>query len=207
MKNMDNSDNFKQFYTVWDSSVFLSPSAHLLRTEIKRPCREVFTLPIRAIRIGPPDQFLIRKAKKTMQEMGLEPTRSCDHRHLKPARLPIPPLLHFLSCGSHVPFNKTYITRWFRICQQLFSNFFKKFQIFFFAPKSPPSAGLFGRSCITWTPGRKLPSAAQFRRKYRNQKHWTQVCGTSPVQTGSWHSRSRNLSYAGHTSSTCRRQS
>ena len=26
--------------------------------------------------------------------MGLEPTRSCDHRHLKPARLPIPPLLH-----------------------------------------------------------------------------------------------------------------
>ena len=33
--------------------------------------------------------------KKRMQEMGLEPTRSCDHRHLKPARLPIPPLLHF----------------------------------------------------------------------------------------------------------------
>ncbi len=31
-----------------------------------------------------------------MQEMGLEPTRSCDHRHLKPARLPIPPLLHIL---------------------------------------------------------------------------------------------------------------
>ena len=30
-----------------------------------------------------------------MQEMGLEPTRYCYHRHLKPARLPIPPLLHF----------------------------------------------------------------------------------------------------------------
>ncbi len=29
-----------------------------------------------------------------MQEMGLEPTRYCYHRHLKPARLPIPPLLH-----------------------------------------------------------------------------------------------------------------
>ena len=29
-----------------------------------------------------------------MQKMGLEPTQSCDHRHLKPARLPIPPLLH-----------------------------------------------------------------------------------------------------------------
>ena len=151
--------------------------------------------------------ILDTQSEKIMQEMGLEPTRSCDHRHLKPARLPIPPLLHFLSCSSHVPLNKTYITRWFRICQQLFSNFFKKFQIFFFAPKSPPSAGLFVRSCITWTPGRKLPSAAQVRRKYRNQKHWTQVCGTSPVQTGSWHSRSRNLSYAGHTSSTCRRQS
>ncbi len=29
--------------------------------------------------------------------MGLEPTRSCDHRHLKPARLPIPPFLHFFN--------------------------------------------------------------------------------------------------------------
>ena len=28
-----------------------------------------------------------------MQEMGLEPTRYCYHRHLKPARLPIPPFL------------------------------------------------------------------------------------------------------------------
>ena len=28
-----------------------------------------------------------------MQEMGLEPTRYCYHWHLKPARLPIPPLL------------------------------------------------------------------------------------------------------------------
>ena len=28
-----------------------------------------------------------------MQKMGLEPTRHCCHRHLKPARLPIPPLL------------------------------------------------------------------------------------------------------------------
>ena len=30
--------------------------------------------------------------------MGLEPTRYCYHRHLKPARLPIPPLLHFYIC-------------------------------------------------------------------------------------------------------------
>ena len=28
-----------------------------------------------------------------VQKMGLEPTRYCYHRHLKPARLPIPPLL------------------------------------------------------------------------------------------------------------------
>ena len=28
-----------------------------------------------------------------MRKMGLEPTRHCCHRHLKPARLPIPPLL------------------------------------------------------------------------------------------------------------------
>ena len=27
-----------------------------------------------------------------VQKMGLEPTRYCYHRHLKPARLPIPPL-------------------------------------------------------------------------------------------------------------------
>ena len=27
-----------------------------------------------------------------MRKMGLEPTRYCYHRHLKPARLPIPPL-------------------------------------------------------------------------------------------------------------------
>ena len=40
----------------------------------------------------------IKKIKKKMQEMGLEPTRYCYHRHLKPARLPIPPLLHFLLC-------------------------------------------------------------------------------------------------------------
>ena len=39
---------------------------------------------------------LVKKDKKIMQKMGLEPTRYCYHRHLKPARLPIPPLLHFL---------------------------------------------------------------------------------------------------------------
>ena len=33
-------------------------------------------------------------SKKIVQEVGLEPTRYCYHRHLKPARLPIPPFLH-----------------------------------------------------------------------------------------------------------------
>lgn len=37
--------------------------------------------------------------------MGLEPTRSCDHRHLKPARLPIPPLLHFFMLSVVQPTN------------------------------------------------------------------------------------------------------
>ena len=32
--------------------------------------------------------------QKIMQEAGLEPARYCYHRHLKPARLPIPPFLH-----------------------------------------------------------------------------------------------------------------
>ena len=36
--------------------------------------------------------WIVTKFQK-MQEMGLEPTRHCCHRHLKPARLPIPPLL------------------------------------------------------------------------------------------------------------------
>ena len=41
--------------------------------------------------------ILDTQSEKIMQEMGLEPTRSCDHRHLKPARLPIPPFLHFFN--------------------------------------------------------------------------------------------------------------
>ena len=43
--------------------------------------------------------FFCTKKKKSfdfffVQKMGLEPTRHCCHRHLKPARLPIPPFLH-----------------------------------------------------------------------------------------------------------------
>ncbi len=35
--------------------------------------------------------------------MGLEPTRHCCHRHLKPARLPIPPLLHIFLINARLP--------------------------------------------------------------------------------------------------------
>ena len=37
---------------------------------------------------------------KRMQEAGLEPARYCYHRHLKPARLPIPPFLHLISSSD-----------------------------------------------------------------------------------------------------------
>ena len=49
----------------------------------------------------------IKKPDKTelfmVQKMGLEPTRHCCHRHLKPARLPIPPLLHARSIIPLLP--------------------------------------------------------------------------------------------------------
>ena len=40
----------------------------------------------------------IRFKQKRMRKAGLEPARYCYHRHLKPARLPIPPLPHFVRC-------------------------------------------------------------------------------------------------------------
>ena len=52
-----------------------------------------------------------------MQEKGLEPSRYCYHRHLKPARLPIPPfLLKTDKCYSNVFILK---------CQGDFLIFFK----------------------------------------------------------------------------------
>ena len=41
-------------------------------------------------------QFFLKN--KRMRKAGLEPARYCYHRHLKPARLPIPPLPHFVRC-------------------------------------------------------------------------------------------------------------
>ena len=36
----------------------------------------------------------------TVQEKGLEPSQYCYYRHLKPARLPIPPSLHCVCLNS-----------------------------------------------------------------------------------------------------------
>ena len=41
--------------------------------------------------------FLIH-SESSMRRMGLEPTRCCHHRHLKPARLPIPPSPRLCEC-------------------------------------------------------------------------------------------------------------
>ena len=50
-----------------------------------------------------------------VQEMGLEPTRYCYHRHLKPARLPIPPLLR-----------TKYILAYFKVFVNWYLNIFLK---------------------------------------------------------------------------------
>ena len=56
--------------------------------------------------------------KYAMQKMGLEPTRYCYHRHLKPARLPIPPLL--------LAWNNNYSTRQHLIRQVFFWIYMSK---------------------------------------------------------------------------------
>ena len=49
-------------------------------------------------------QFFLKN--KRMRKAGLEPARYCYHRHLKPARLPIPPLPHFVLRTTHPTFKK-----------------------------------------------------------------------------------------------------
>ena len=57
----------------------------------KCECSDLFTIAENKYRT----EASLYKDKKIVQEAGLEPARYCYHRHLKPARLPIPPLLHF----------------------------------------------------------------------------------------------------------------
>ena len=59
----------------------------------------------------------------SMQEMGLEPTRYCYHRHLKPARLPIPPLLRTNDILSNVGENVNYFF-FGCLCQVFVGTFF-----------------------------------------------------------------------------------
>ena len=58
----------------------------------KKPCRCTFCKAFTAQNSAKLNR-LCSASRPLMQEMGLEPTRYCYHRHLKPARLPIPPLL------------------------------------------------------------------------------------------------------------------
>ena len=62
------------------------PTSHLWRGDLEPRVQEAQPLGNKkSIPFGMLFLFLMRK-------MGLEPTRYCYHRHLKPARLPIPPL-------------------------------------------------------------------------------------------------------------------
>ena len=59
--------------------------------------------------------------KKIVQEAGLEPARYCYHRHLKPARLPIPPFLHIFYYEVLLHLNNiVYYTGKNTDCQQFF---------------------------------------------------------------------------------------
>ena len=46
--------------------------------------------------IGAPfNSFSAEKCLNPVPEVGIEPTRPCDHRFLRPARMPVPPLRLF----------------------------------------------------------------------------------------------------------------
>ena len=66
----------------------------------KRECSDLFAIAENKYRT----EVSLYKDKKIVQEAGLEPARYCYHRHLKPARLPIPPFLHnfyFVASQQH----------------------------------------------------------------------------------------------------------
>ena len=49
---------------------------------------------IRTMKISSPDKILSGLDIFMVREGGFEPPRPCEHWHLKPASLPIPPLAH-----------------------------------------------------------------------------------------------------------------
>ena len=58
-----------------------------------------------------------------MREAGVEPARPCEHWHLKPASLPIPPLVQVAVSLS----DESYISTVLSICQHFFSLVFEVF--------------------------------------------------------------------------------
>ena len=80
--------------------------------------------------------FLVREA-------GVEPARPCEHRHLKPASLPIPPLAHLILFRA-VAQRRTYITTTLTKCQHLFS-FFRKIFKAKDGHQKPPVLWLYGK--------------------------------------------------------------
>ena len=84
----------------------------------KCECSDLFTIVENKYRT----EVSLYKDKKIVQEAGLEPARYCYHRHLKPARLPIPPLPHFCSYELFCAVSQaqTYHTTGSLVCQHLF---------------------------------------------------------------------------------------
>ncbi len=65
-----------------------------------------------------------------VRRMGLEPTRYCYHRHLKPARLPIPPPPHKNTSVTHGNYITIETAK-----SQVISKFFKRFRALLLAYK------------------------------------------------------------------------
>ena len=86
----------------------------------KCECSDLFTIAENKYRT----EVSLYKDKKIVQEAGLEPARYCYHRHLKPARLPIPPFLHFPLFQQLFAAHNEYITSFFSGSQHFFLFFF-----------------------------------------------------------------------------------
>ena len=101
----------------------------------------------------------------SMRKKRLELSRPCDHRHLKPARLPIPPLPHVFNCVSLFSSQTLYYHFIFKV-----STAFFVFSIFFITQLLLPSYQ--SRSCQQGSMG-EAASESSHRHKagvYSHQK-------------------------------------
>ena len=89
-----------------------------------------------------------------VHEVGLEPTRPCEHWHLKPASLPIPPLVR----GGCSVQRKTYITIPVEGCQHFSCIFFENL----FSGTAEP-AGQRGSWTTGFVPARERAFSASLR--------------------------------------------